>query len=202
MDWQLLTTPLGGALIGWWTNHLAIRMLFRPRRPWRFLGLTVQGLVPRRRAEMAERVAQAIEREFLSMEDIGATLRDPAYQAALGERLEGWLRDFFKEKLANGPRVLRAVVGEGLVERLATGAAQALLPRLPAVIEGAWGEFEKRFDIRRVVRENIESFELDRLEAIVVELARTELRFIELLGGVLGFAIGLLMVLVERLLAT
>lgn len=201
MWWQFVTMPVGGALIGWLTNRLAIRMLFRPRRPWRFLGLTVQGLLPRRRVELADRVAEAIEREFLSLDDIRATLRDPEYRKALGERVEGWLRELFSEKLANGPRLLRAVVGDGLVDRLAAGAAQEVIRHLPSLIEGALGEFERRFDVRQVVRSNIEAFDLGRLEDIVLQLARRELRFIEVLGGVIGFTIGLLLVVVEHLLA-
>lgn len=201
MWWQFVTIPVGGALIGWLTNRLAIRMLFRPRRPWRFLGLTVQGLLPRRRVELADRVAEAIEREFLSLDDIRATLRDPEYRKALGERVEGWLRELFSEKLANGPRLLRAVVGDGLVDRLAAGAAQEVIRHLPGLIEGALGEFERRFDVRQVVRSNIEAFDLGRLEDIVLQLARRELRFIEVLGGVIGFAIGLLLIVVEHLLA-
>ncbi len=201
MWWQFVTIPVGGALIGWLTNRLAIRMLFRPRRPWRFLGLTVQGLLPRRRVELADRVAEAIEREFLSLDDIRATLRDPEYRKALGERVEGWLRELFSEKLANGPRLLRAVVGDGLVDRLAAGAAQEVIRHLPGLIEGALGEFERRFDVRQVVRSNIEAFDLGRLEDIVLQLARRELRFIEVLGGVIGFAIGLLLIVAEHLLA-
>lgn len=201
MWWQFVTMPVGGALIGWLTNRLAIRMLFRPRRPWRFLGLTVQGLLPRRRVELADRVAEAIEREFLSLDDIRATLRDPEYRKALGERVEGWLRELFSEKLANGPRLLRAVVGDGLVDRLAAGAAQEVIRHLPSLIEGALGEFERRFDVRQVVRSNIEAFDLGRLEDIVLQLARRELRFIEVLGGVIGFAIGLLLIVAEHLLA-
>jgi uncharacterized membrane protein YheB (UPF0754 family) len=201
MWWQFVTVPVGSALIGWFTNYLAIRMLFRPRRARRILGLTVQGLLPRRRTELADRVAEAIEREFVSLDDIRATLRDPAYRESLGQRAEEWLRGYFREKVADGPRLLRAVVGDRLIDRLATGAAAEVIQHLPALIEGALSEFEQRFDVRQVVRANFEKFDLDRLEAIVLELASTELRFIELLGGVIGFVVGLLMVLIQSLFA-
>ena len=41
MWWKLVAMPLVGGAIGWVTNFLAIRMLFRPRLPRRVLGLTV-----------------------------------------------------------------------------------------------------------------------------------------------------------------
>ena len=37
----------------------------------------------------------------------------------------------------------------------------------------------------------IEEFDLEKFEAIVLEIAARELRAIEILGGVLGFGIGL-----------
>lgn len=199
MWWQLIAMPALGGLIGWFTNHLAIRMLFRPRRPRRVLGVTVQGLVPRRRGELAERVAQTIEREFISHEDIKAILQDPSYQDALGARLAEGLREYLAGKVTNGPRLLKAVVTEALLDRLAAAAAQGVMRRLPGLIEGALGEFERRFDIQEVVRSKIEAFELDRLEATVLELARTELRFIEVLGGVIGALVGLLFGALELL---
>ncbi len=197
MWWQFLTMPIGGAAIGWLTNHLAIRMLFRPRQPVRVLGLTIQGLLPHRQAELADRVAEAIEQEFLSIEDIRSTLRDPQYRDALATRVEGWLRDYFREKVSNGPRVLR-VIGGGVTDRLAAGAAQEVIRHLPALIEGALGEFEERFDLREVIRHNVEAFELDRLEAVVLKVASRELRFIELLGAIIGGLVGLLLVLIEH----
>ena len=86
-----------------------------------------------------------------------------------------------------------------MLDRMAAAAAQGVMKRLPGLIEGALGEFERRFDIRDVVRAKIEAFELDRLEATVMELARTELRFIEILGGVIGALVGLLFGALELL---
>jgi uncharacterized membrane protein YheB (UPF0754 family) len=195
-----ITMPVVGGAIGWFTNRLAIRMLFRPRRPLRLFGFTIQGLIPRRRGQLAARVAEAVEREFISHDDIKAVVQDPAYQTALGERLKERLREYLREKLWNGPRLLQAVVSEGLVERVAAAATHEVMKRLPDFVEGAVGEFEQRFDIQAVVQAKVEASELDRLEGMVLELARTELRFIEVLGGVIGCVVGLGFALAESLL--
>jgi uncharacterized membrane protein YheB (UPF0754 family) len=198
---QLVAKPLVGAGIGWFTNHLAIRMLFRPRRVWRVLGLTVQGVVPRRRGEIAERVAEAVERELLSHDDIREALLDPGYQGALRTRVEEHLRDYLGEKVAGSPRLVRALVSHDLIEKLARGGAQEVMRRLPSLIDGAANELEARLDIRKVVRLKIDAFDLDELEALVRELAHRELRFIEVLGGIVGFIVGAIFAVVEHLLA-
>ena len=58
--------PLTGALIGWITNLLAIRLLFHPRRPLRLwpLPFKIQGLLPKRREELAENIADIVSEQL------------------------------------------------------------------------------------------------------------------------------------------
>ena len=53
-----------GALIGWITNYFAIKMLFRPLKEINILGFKVQGLIPKRKMEMAESIADTIQEEL------------------------------------------------------------------------------------------------------------------------------------------
>jgi len=201
MWWQLVAMPVVGGAIGWFTNFLAIRMLFRPRRAWRVLGLRIQGVIPQRRAELAERVAEAVERDLFSHDDIRQAVLDPDYQEALRSRVEGHLHDYLAERLAAAPRLLQRVLGGGFVGKLARGGAQEVMAYLPTLLEGAAADLEAHFDIRQVIRSKIDAFDLERLESLVTKIARRELRFIEILGGLVGAAVALLFVAVQCLLA-
>ncbi|HCX79706.1 MAG TPA: DUF445 domain-containing protein, partial [Firmicutes bacterium] len=57
--------PLLGGAIGWVTNYLAIKFLFRPRKPWRIGPLVIQGVIPRRRKDLAAAVGQVVATELL-----------------------------------------------------------------------------------------------------------------------------------------
>jgi uncharacterized membrane protein YheB (UPF0754 family) len=48
-----------------------------------------------------------------------------------------------------------------------------------------------KVDISKIVEEKIMAFELEQMEAIVMRIAKRELRYIEMLGGILGLFIGL-----------
>ena len=67
--WLLLAPPLVGGVIGYFTNDLAIKMLFRPYRPYylfkRRLPLT-PGLIPSNQARLAHRVADTIMGSLLT----------------------------------------------------------------------------------------------------------------------------------------
>src|SRR6476646_8713456 len=51
---------------------LAVRMLFRPRRPVKLLGLTIfpQGMIPRHRDRLANAIGKAVGEELVSQETI------------------------------------------------------------------------------------------------------------------------------------
>src|SRR3954468_14959432 len=51
---------------------LAVRMLFRPREPFKLLGLTVfpQGMIPRHRERLANAIGKAVGDELVSSETI------------------------------------------------------------------------------------------------------------------------------------
>ena len=42
-----------------------------------------------------------------------------------------------------------------------------------------------------LVEQKVNAFDLDQLESLVIDLAANELRYIEIMGAVLGFIVGL-----------
>ncbi|MEO6590218.1 MAG: DUF445 family protein [Pyrinomonadaceae bacterium] len=60
------------ALHGYGAAWLAVRMLFRPRKPVKFLGLTVfpQGMIPRNRERLATTIGKAVGDELVSQDTI------------------------------------------------------------------------------------------------------------------------------------
>ncbi len=67
--WLLVVPPVAGAVIGYFTNDLAIKMLFRPYKPIyiakRQLPLT-PGLIPRNQERLAKRIADTIMGSLLT----------------------------------------------------------------------------------------------------------------------------------------
>ena len=63
-------------------------------------------------------------------------------------------------------------------------------------------QFEASVNLKQLIEENIAAFDLERLEAIVNEVAKREFKTIERLGAVLGFLIGCLQLLILLLSGT
>ena len=67
---------LVGALIGWFTNFLAVKMLFRPLLPWRIplTKIEIQGLIPKRREEIAVTIGKTVEEELINIKELVSRL--------------------------------------------------------------------------------------------------------------------------------
>jgi uncharacterized membrane protein YheB (UPF0754 family) len=71
--WVYLLPPVAGGIIGYFTNDIAIKMLFRPYRPY-FIGSYripfTPGLIPRNQGRLAQRVADTIVNSLLTPEEL------------------------------------------------------------------------------------------------------------------------------------
>jgi uncharacterized membrane protein YheB (UPF0754 family) len=66
---------------------------------------------------------------------------------------------------------------------------------LPEVIESYGEQLKSTVDIKGIVTQKVLEFSTDKLEEILYSIMKKEFRFIEILGAVLGFLIGIIQVL-------
>ena len=198
MDTAWLTLPVTGGLIGWLTNRLAIWALFRPVRPWRVpgLGWTVQGLLPRRQADLARALAEAVEREILTAADVRDHLRRLPWDRAAADAVAQMAREAV---LARLPALVPRSWSIQLADRVAQAARLEVSRRFPELAEGLLAAAGEGLRLGTVVERKLLELDPAGVEALVVRLAGRELRFVEWSGAVLGFLVGLLQALLVTL---
>lgn len=188
----LVVIPVLSALIGYLTNVIAIRMLFRPRKPHYILGFNLQGVLPKRQSEIAASLGKLVEEQLLSSEDIFQAMNSPRVKEQIISSMVVLLQDRLHTAL---PKVLSGSISKLLgdnLEKIIRQEAETLLEK--AFIQGkVYIENEK--PVSKMVERKILAFQLDELEELVRKVSSQELRFIELIGGVLGLAIGLAQVI-------
>ena len=113
LNWVL---PLvWGGLIGYLTNALAIRMLFRPLTRKYLFGIPVPltpGIIPRRRGELARSIGRMVARDLLSAETLRERLDSEAFGRALQEQFRNVREAIARKPLAD---LAAAVGGAGSV---------------------------------------------------------------------------------------
>lgn len=189
----IISIPVVSALIGYVTNYIAVKMLFRPHHPRRFLGLTLHGLVPKRQAQIAASLGTMIERDLFSHQDVQEALQS----AETAEEAAGFLNeqvDLFAQKLAAQNPMVGAFLQGPLLQQVKDTLSAQMTERFPELIGRIVDKVEHRLDVSAIVERKIAAFDLSKLESLIYEISKRELKTIELLGGVLGFLVGLIQV--------
>ena len=85
--------PLVGAVIGYITNDIAIKMLFRPLKARHIGPLRIPftpGIIPRQREKLADSIGLMVSRELITEDAIRRQISSPTFKATLSKRI----RDF------------------------------------------------------------------------------------------------------------
>ncbi|NNE66423.1 MAG: DUF445 family protein [Pyrinomonadaceae bacterium] len=106
---QLLLMVLFAAFHGYGAAWLAVRMLFRPRKPVRLLGIPIfpQGMIPRHRERLANAIGKAVGSELVSQETVLEQLFEREF---LRNKIQGVVDSYTEEVLSqNYPSIIEAL---------------------------------------------------------------------------------------------
>lgn len=193
----LLPILLAGAH-GWFTNWLAVKLLLKPVKPINFLGIKIQGLLPRRQTDLADRISEAIAREFLKEEDITVFLKRVDAAAAMRQLILDKWEEKVGEILAGMP-FLSMFVSADKLTKVRDKVADIFSTEAEKYTELLVKSLESKIDLRDTIRRNILAFDVQRLNKIIEEIGYKELNEITIIGLVLGVVIGVVQALVNFL---
>jgi len=196
---QLVMMPLIGAFIGWGTNLLAIKLIFWPLNPIKIplLGIEFQGLIPKRRLDISRSIGEVLEHEIISPEEIiGSLTSEKAKNEVIvyikkivAKRVGEKLPSFIPSGLKNS---IKDYIGD-LIERNGAGLFDEIKI---AITENA----KEQLNLKQLVEDKINSLDLVQLEDLIIRLSNRELKQIEVLGGILGFFMGVIQAAISYLL--
>lgn len=192
--WHYIAIPLIAALIGWFTNYIAVKMLFRPRKKIRILFLEIQGIFPKRQHVLAEKIGKMVADELLSVEDIKEKMSHPENIAAITQNIETKIDDYLSTTFPARFPLMSLFVGAKTKGKLKNEFLREVEEATPIVIEQYLTNMEGSLNIEKIIREKVALLSPEKLENLINSILKKEFKFIELIGGVLGLLIGLLQV--------
>jgi uncharacterized membrane protein YheB (UPF0754 family) len=185
---NLIMIPIISALIGWITNVIAIRAIFRPYEPVRILGWEWQGVIPKRKEELARVIGEIVEQDLINIEDVIRQLEQCKIKEHVLSSIMVAVDKRVKEKMGNFlPLGLREAASELIVDFV----IREVKHFLDDTMETVACVVRSRIKIAELVEAKIKAFDVRELEILVQRVASRELKHIEILGAVLGFGVGL-----------
>lgn len=186
--------PFIGAITGWITNWIAVKMLFHPKEPKNFLFFKVQGVFPKRQKVMAEKLGHIVASELFSIDDVVEKIKTVDNKEVLSF-VENKIDDFINIKIVSTMPMLAMFLNDEIKDKIKTTLLAEIEEVIPSLIESFASKLKSEVDVKEIVYQKVLNFSSDKLEEILFSIMKKEFKFIELLGGVLGFIIGLVQTL-------
>jgi uncharacterized membrane protein YheB (UPF0754 family) len=189
MNWWLFLTPFAAAAMGWLLVSMALKMLFHPRHPKKIAGIHFQGIIPKRQQELAVKAGR-LSAALLSSEEIQEKITRPDNVKKIMPQAEEHIDNFLRVKLVKSMPVVGMFVGDKTINNLKSLFVTELEQLFPEIMKNYMGRLQEDFNIEEMVTRKIAAIAPAVIETAFLEMMKTELRLIKIVGALLCFIIG------------
>ena len=190
--------PMFGLFTGWFTDWLALKMVFRPLKPTKYLfGLFEwQGMFIRRRKEVAAAYGALIASEIVTPRAIiDAALRGP-----LSDRLFVMVHRHVQRVIDEQAGVIKPIVvlavGSANYVEMKRTVAEHIMARLPETMQHMERYAENAMDLKNTLVTRMQDLNEEEFEGLLHPVFEQDEWLLIAVGAVLGFLVGELQVLV------
>ena len=157
MNYWLLLIPVISAFIGWFTNWVAVKMLFHPKNPVKILGYTVQCIFPKRQEQFAQKLGKLVSEELLSFSDIEQKITNPENLKKVLPQLETHIDHFLRVKLADSMPVISMFIGDKTIDKLKTVFLEELETLFPKLMTYYAATLKSQLDLEHIVTDKLKA---------------------------------------------
>ena len=171
---RVVLLAIVGAIIGYSTNVIAVKMLFRPLKPYKIPVINYE-------------LCKAVGEELVDYDKLVDGMIRPEDKKEIKAYINSRVEYIINEKISFIPTMFRPMVLSGIGEVL----NEEIDKGMDDVIDKVKDKVKSRIDVGQMVEEKIGELDLVQLEELIMGLSKKELKHIENLGLVLGFLIGI-----------
>lgn len=189
--------PIFGGLTGWLTDWLALRMVFEPKQPTRYLGLfTWQGLFLKRRKEVAAEYGRLIAKELLTPANvINGILHGP-----LSDRLVDLVQKHVQKMVDAQSGIAKPfvvfTVGSRRYQEMKRSISDKIVQRMPETLKHVEKYATDAMDIENTLSSKMQDLTAEQFEGLLRPAFQQDEWILITVGAVLGFLVGELQVFI------
>lgn len=185
-----LIMPAFGLIVGWFTDWLALKMIFNPKEPIRILGVEWQGLFLKRRKEVAADYGALIADEIITPRKVlEAVVRGP-----LSDRLFAMVRRQVQAAIDRNTGVARPLVvmavGSTRYTELKHDVATKVMERLPDTMLYLEDYAREAMDVRNLLVTKMQDLDEKQFEGLIRPAFEQDEWILITVGAALGFVMG------------
>jgi len=179
-------SSIGGAIVGYATNWLALKWIFEPVNPTKFGPFILQGQFLRRQKEVSAEFSQFFAQKILNSQQLwNSILSDPSTTPAFYSLFSTHFSGFLK-KVTGG--LLRFTPEPEVVDF----ATKKVFEKLPEHVGVLHSYIDKTLNLENSLRVKMEAMTSTQFERVLHPIFEEDELTLVLAGAVLGFAAGLI----------
>jgi uncharacterized membrane protein YheB (UPF0754 family) len=191
--WQL---PLGGLVVGYLTNDLALRMIFSPLRPVRIGFWKLQGLFIKRQKEVAREYSRIIAEQIMTMPQITEAIFEGSAADKLAEIIARHVNDSIDQTAGFSSALIKFTTGTQAYEKIKQTIGQRFVEAAPQYIHLTFDYAKQALDIEYTLREKMSALPPEEFVGFLRPVFQEDEMKLILVGAALGMAAGFLQLLI------
>jgi len=186
--WWIL--PLGGLLVGYATNWIAIKIIFEPKRPVRFMGFTIQGMFLKRQREVSRVYADIIETKLINSKNITHMILHGSGSAQLLELIELHVNDAIERYVAIAQPYFALGVGSENYFKMKSMAVRRLFEDSDKYLLYAFDYANQALRVGDDLCERLQALRSEEFEGVLRPAYQQDEWKLIITGALLGMAAG------------
>lgn len=188
--WWIL--PLFGVLVGYLTNLLALKLIFRPLNPIKIGKLTIQGMFIKRQKEVSTEYSKIVASKIITIENIFEyIIRGPG-----SEKLEKIVQKQIENTIDETAGLLKSLVeistGSQMFLHIRNIACFRFMQELPMNIRQVFGYAENALDLEHILRSKMIGLTPLEFESFLRPVFKEDETTLITIGAFLGGFAGML----------
>ncbi len=200
MSYGLILVPLIAAVAGWLAVGVAAKLLFHPVTPVKFAGVTIQGVLPAKQEELAQKLGEMVSKELIVLsEQIEEKITDPANFRKIMPYVEEHIDQFLRVRLVEKMPMIGMLIGEKTILEMKTIFAGEVETLFPVIMKNYMTSLQTGTELEATVTRKFREVSVPALETSFYRVLSKELRYLRIMGGISGLIIGLIQVFILQL---
>ncbi len=190
--WWVL--PLGGLIVGYLTNWLALQLIFNPTKPIYFLGIKFQGLFIQRQKEVSKGYSKIVSENIMTMPKIFDAIFFGPASDRLVSIIESHVNDGIDNTAGYSSALLRLTSGSESYDRVKNIACSRLVEEIPEHIHLVFDYAKQALDIEHTLNDKMSELPPDEFVGFLRPVFQEDEWKLIVVGAVLGMLAGFLQI--------
>ena len=193
---NLYMLPIGGVLIGYLTNFLALRLIFEPLNPIKIGPVVFQGLFIKRQAHVAKEYSKIVASQILNTPNIFDAVLKGSGSDQLSTIIHNHVREAIDKTAGLSRSLIQITSGTKTYDSIKSIATERFMEAIPNTIKDVFGYAEEALDIENTISSKMAGLPPEDFVGFLRPVFKEDELKLILIGAALGGMAGLLQLLV------